>query len=58
MIDPLSEELDFASPEEAAAYDAWFRAKVQKAMHSNKPGIPHEEVMAKMQAILDKYRDT
>jgi DNA-damage-inducible protein J len=27
-----------------AAYDAWFRAKVQEALDDPRPGIPHEEV--------------
>lgn len=27
-----------------AAYDAWFRKKVQQARDDPRPGIPHEEV--------------
>lgn len=49
-------ESEFATTEEAEAYDAWFRAKVEKAMTSTEPGIPHDEVMAEMQAIIDKYK--
>ena len=48
---------EFASTEEEEAYDVWFRAKVEKAMHSKEPGIPHEQVMAEMQAIIDRHRD-
>ena len=29
-----------------AAYDAWFRAKVQEALDDPRPGIPHEKVEA------------
>lgn len=29
-----------------AAYDAWFRKKVQEALDDPRPGIPHEEVKA------------
>jgi prophage antirepressor-like protein len=47
---------EFASTEEAEAHDAWVRAKVEKALASTKPGIPHDEVMAKAQAVLDKYK--
>lgn len=47
---------EFASTEEEEAYDAWFRAKVEKAMNSKEPGIPHDQVMAEMQAIIDKHR--
>jgi len=49
-------ESEFATTEEAEAYDAWFRAEVEAAMASNEPGIPHDVVMARMQAILDRYK--
>ncbi|MES2421249.1 MAG: stability determinant [Pseudomonadota bacterium] len=49
-------ESEFATSEDAAAYDAWFRAKVERAMASDKPSIPHDQVMAMMQAILDKHK--
>ncbi|KQS04593.1 stability determinant [Sphingomonas sp. Leaf357] len=49
-------ESEFASTEEAEAYDAWFRAKVQAALDSDEPGIPHEEVMAEMRQIIDDAR--
>ncbi|MGN8079213.1 type II toxin-antitoxin system RelB family antitoxin [Variovorax sp. 22077] len=29
---------------DAAAYDAWFRAKVQEALNDPRPAVPHEEV--------------
>jgi len=45
------------SPEDPVEYDAWFRAKVEKAMTSTKPGIPHDVVMAKMQAIIDRKKN-
>ena len=49
-------ESEFATTEEAEAYDAWLRAKVEKAMASTRPRIPHEEVMAQMQAIIDRHK--
>jgi hypothetical protein len=49
-------ESEFASTEEAAAYDVWFRAKVEKSLANPGPGIPHDEVMARMKAIIDKHR--
>ena len=45
-------ESEFASTEEAEAYDAWFRAKVQEALDDSRPDIPHEQVMAEMKAII------
>ncbi len=41
---------------EPEGYDAWFRAKVQEAIDDPRPGIPHDEVMARMQALIDSKR--
>ena len=46
-------ESEFASTEEAEAYDASFRARVREAIDDPRPGIPHDQVMAEMQAIID-----
>ena len=34
----------FALTQNAAAHDAWFRAKVQEALDDPRPAIPHEKV--------------
>ncbi|MEK7456822.1 stability determinant [Sphingobium sp. WTD-1] len=49
-------ESEFATTEDAEAHDAWVRAKVERALASTKPRIPHDAVMAKAQAVLDKYK--
>lgn len=54
-LDPIVSE--FATTEEAEACDTWFRAKVEKALASNKPGIPHEEVMARMRNIIERCKN-
>lgn len=33
-------------------YEAWFCAKVMRAMSDNGPTIPHEQVMAEMKKII------
>ncbi|WP_294330511.1 stability determinant [uncultured Sphingomonas sp.] len=48
-------ESEFESTEAAEAYDAWFRAKIEKALADPRPSIPHEVVMARVQAILDRH---
>lgn len=53
-LDPIYSEFD--TEEEAQAYDAWFRAQVEAALASDKPRIPHTEVMARIDAIIDKHR--
>jgi len=49
-------ESEFATTEEAEAYDAWFRAKVEAALADPRPGIPHDQVMAEVQAIIDRRK--
>lgn len=49
-------ESEFANSEEEAAYDAWFRAKVQRALESTRPTIPHDEAMARVRKAIDEER--
>jgi hypothetical protein len=49
-------ESDFGSPEEAAAYDKWFREKVARSLADPRPSVPHEEVVARGRAIVDDAR--
>lgn len=49
-------ESEFETTEQAAAYDAWFRAKVQAALDSKEPGIAHDQVMAEMRALIETNR--
>jgi hypothetical protein len=46
-------ESEFASTEEAEAYESWFRAKVLASLGDKRPGTPHDVVMAEMEAIID-----
>lgn len=45
-------ESEFASTEEAEAYDVWFRAKVQEALADTRPDVPHDEAVARVKAKL------
>lgn len=53
-LDPIVSE--FATIEEAEAYDTWSRAKVEKALACDKPGIPHDEVMAMIWKIIERRK--
>jgi hypothetical protein len=46
-------ESEFASTEEAEAYEIWFRAKVKESLADSRPNTPHAEVMAELDAIID-----
>ena len=54
QLDPLISE--FATQADADSYDVWFRAKVQEALDSKKPRIPHDEAMASVRAMLESRR--
>lgn len=46
----------FETQEQADSYDRWFRAKVQEAIDSKNPRIPHDEVIRRMNERLAKLR--
>lgn len=49
-------ESEFPTTEEAEAHDAWVRAKVEAALVSPHPTVPHDEVMAEIRQMLDAKR--
>jgi hypothetical protein len=49
-------ESEFETAEDAEAYDKWFRAKVQTALDSTKPLIPHKRAMAELDARIAARR--
>jgi len=54
--------LDMPFPEietegqDEAAYTQWLRAKVQEAIDDPRPGIPHAQVMAAAQALIEELK--
>lgn len=46
-------ESEFATTEEAEAYDAWFRAEVEASLADPRPSFPHDQVMAELRAIIE-----
>jgi hypothetical protein len=55
VLSPI--ESEFATTEEAEAYDRWFRAKVERSLQlADTPEsrrIPHDEVMSKARARIE-----
>ena len=51
-LDPRVSE--FETEEQAASYDRWFRAKVEAALRNDRPRIPHDEVVAKIRAKIER----
>jgi hypothetical protein len=52
--DPIVSEFD--SPEDEAAYNAWFRKKVEASLADGRPTVPHDEVMAQISETIRKAR--
>lgn len=50
LLSPIVSE--FETQEQADSYDQWFRAKVEASLANPGPGVPHDEVMARMDAII------
>ncbi len=44
---------EFETAEQEASYTAWLQAKVAASLADPRPAIPHDEVMAKMDALID-----
>ena len=47
---------EFETEEQETSYNHWFKAKVEEALHSEKPRLPHDAAMTKVQAMLDERR--
>ena len=54
VLSPIVSE--FETEEQETNYDRWFRAKVEEALQSEKPRLPHDAAMAKVQAMLEERR--
>ena len=51
-LSPLVSE--FETTEQEVSYTAWLRAKVAASLADPRPAIPHDEVMAEMDALIDR----
>ena len=49
-LDPIVSE--FADEESAERHDRWFRAKIQASLDDPRPGVPHDEAMARVEATI------
>jgi hypothetical protein len=49
-------ESEFATTEEAEAYDMWFRAKVQEVLDNPGPYTPHDQVMVEIRELIESKK--
>jgi hypothetical protein len=50
VLSPIVSE--FETEAQATSHDLWFRAQVQASLDDPRPSIPHDQVMAEMDAII------
>jgi hypothetical protein len=50
VLSPIVSE--FETEEQATSYDRWFHAQVRASLEDPRPSIPHDQVMAEMEAII------
>ena len=51
-LSPLVSEFD--TVEQEASYNGWLRARVEAGLADPRPAVPHDEVMAEMDALIDR----
>ena len=54
VLSPIVSE--FETEEHETSYNQWFRARVEEALHSEKPRLPHDAAMARVQTMLKERR--
>lgn len=50
VLSPIVSE--FETEEQEASYTAWLKAKVQASLDDKRPSVPHDQVMAEMEALI------
>lgn len=56
MVKPNSSSSQSESAEVAESYNQWLRAKIERAIADARPGIPHDQVVARVRATIDAAR--
>ena len=51
-ISPIISEFD--TDEQAAHHDKWFKAQVTASIEDDQPCLPHDQVMAELEAIISE----
>jgi hypothetical protein len=45
---------EFETEEHASSYDQWFKSKVQEALNDQRAGVPHDQLMAEIDALIGR----
>lgn len=49
-LSPIESELE--TEEQSASYDLWFFSKVEAALSDQRPPVPHDQAMVRMQSVV------
>ncbi|KEZ77518.1 hypothetical protein [Salinisphaera hydrothermalis] len=52
FLDPRVSE--FETEAEAESHDRWLREQVRRGLADDRPPVPHDEVMAQIEAVIDQ----
>lgn len=52
VLSPIVSE--FETVEQEASYNEWLKAKVAASLADTRPAVPHDEVMAEINALIDQ----
>lgn len=52
MVEVSHVRPEVSTTEESEAHDQWLRAKVAASLLDPRPAVPHDEVMAEMDAMI------
>jgi len=55
ILDPYVSE--FETEEQEGQYTFWLRAKIKEVIDDPRPCVPHDDVMAKMDILLQKIKE-
>lgn len=53
VLSPMVSE--FETVEQETGYDRWFRARVAASLADEQPVVPHDQVMAELDEILESF---
>ncbi|WP_454710505.1 type II toxin-antitoxin system RelB family antitoxin [Delftia acidovorans] len=45
---------EFETAEQEASYERWFRAQVAHSLADEQPSVPHDQVMAELDEMLEQ----
>lgn len=52
LLSPIVSE--FETTEQEASYERWFQARIARSLTDDQPSLPHDQVMAELDQMLER----